>query len=252
MSAQPKEKEEIKAEIAEIFKGSYKYYMGSKTYSEENFKVFKNFEENILIFVSEQLTRVANGEFLKMCTSYTVNGKYEPLQVTIEKSLGDKWAKETFTPDKNMPQLEYTFETLDSTKTIKVQTPAKYHIATPASCTALMFTKAKKYDPTILNSFYIITSDNVWDYQKAIESKIIYYRCENIHVKDELTINKKTLSGTVFEVFMNDSDPADKRISYFLSKHHGIPYQVTIDKETRADIKNLTDMTPSRIEDFMT
>lgn len=237
-------------DIQEIFKGNYKYFHKDKSYSDEKFSVLKNFSNQDIIFRSEIVSRVANGEFLKINCTYIINLKYEPTFVEIEKSLGNNYSKESFTPDKNSHQLSYKFQGATDTKSMKIQTPAKYHIATPSICTALIFTKAKKYDPTILNSYYVISSDNVWEYTKAIDSKIVYFKCDNIHVQEEVTINKKTLSGTKFEIFTEDSDNAET-ITYFLSKHFAIPYQVKIDKETRVDIKNLQNLQPSRMEDFL-
>lgn len=237
-------------DIQEVYKGSYRFITGKKTFSDEKFTLYKDFETNDLIFEAEIVSRVANGEFLKLNVLYTVNSKYEPLQVIIEKSLGDQFARETFTPEKNMPQLVYEFTDGEDTKEVRIQTPAKYQIATPATCTSMLLTISKKYDPTILNSFYIISSENNWEYTKAAQSKNVYFKCDNIHVQEEMTVGKKTLSGLKFEVFLDDKK-RDEKIMYFLSKHHAIPYHVKIDRETHVDIKNLQDLSPNRMEDFL-
>ncbi len=243
-------KTDSEADVQEIYKGSYRYIHEKRNYSDERFSVYKNFDTQEITFVSEIVSRVANGEFLKINVIYTINLKHEPLNVIVEKFLGNHYSKETFTPDKNSHQLVYEFEGEGGKKSMRVQTPAKYHIATPAICTAMIFTKAKKYDPTILNSYYVISSDNVWEYQKSIESKLVYFRCDNIHVQEEVTINKKTLSGTKFDVFLEEKDNPDK-ITYFLSKHFAIPYQVKINRDTHVDIKELQNLQPSRMEDFL-
>lgn len=237
-------------DIQEIFKGSYKYKREGRTYGNENFSVYKDFESQAITFMSEIVSRVATGEFLKINTVYSINIKHEPIFVKIEKSLGTNYSKESYTPDRNAHQVLYEFQGGNETKTMRIQTPAKYHIATPATCTSLVFTKAKKYDPTILNSYYILSSENIWDYSKSLDSSTVYFRCDNIHVQEEVTINKKTLSGTKFDIFLEDKETPEK-ITYFVSKHFAIPYKVTVDRNTVVEIQNLQDLSPSRMEDFL-
>ena len=98
-----------KAEI--ILEGTYLYYTGEVNYSQEEFKLvhFKN--EEVFHFYAEIVSRLENGEFLKILVRYEMNSQFIPTFVRIEKSLGNKYALETFKIDISTFELKYAFQT---------------------------------------------------------------------------------------------------------------------------------------------
>ena len=233
----------IEPDFLEMVRGSYKFSHKNQVYAEEHFNILKNLDDKTFTFNSEIITPTVDESSLKIVSHYTVSHNYYPIQLTVEKYKGEFYSKETFTPTKNhRTRLQYIFESETARKEIKIQAPSHYHLATPAVCTALLFTKTKKYNPIISNTFYVITSENIWDYKRAPESRLVYLKCENIYEPEEVVIGDQALLGTRFNVFLDDGGKKKNKISYFISKHHAVPYQVIIDQDIQIDISNFENL----------
>jgi len=97
------------SQIKKIFRGSYLSQKQGRTYAEENFEVFRDTKEQSHSFVSEIHSRVSTGELLKIVNHYKINNNYIPIDVSVEKFLGNDYSKETYMLDINTSMLTYTF-----------------------------------------------------------------------------------------------------------------------------------------------
>ena len=234
--------EKVQPVFHEIFRGSYCFSHKNQVYAEENFKLFENPDNKTFTFVSEILTPIVEKSSLKILCYYTLAHNYNPIQLKVEKFKGDLYSKETFTPIPNHPnRMVYTFQSKENQKEIKIQTPHHYHLASPAISSALIIIKRKKYNPTISNNFYVITSKNIWDYSCPPENRLVYLKCNNIDEQEEVVIGDQVLTGARFEVSL-ENRAKKKKISYFISNYYAIPYQVTLDKDTQVDIKTFENL----------
>ena len=226
----------LQSNLVKLFHGRYRFYHKQQVYAGESFEVWQNPQDKTLTFRSEIFTPNVKGEDLKITTCYIVDQNYRPIQLVMERCLGEFYAQEVFTPDKELPRLNYIFKTQKSHKEITMQVPPLYHLATSAICTAFFFSKTKKYDPIALNNFHVITSHNIWEYQGPPQIGEIFLKCENILTEEERSVGNKKLMGTQFVVSLGKEQGKKQGISYFISRYHAIPYQVTVDHRMQIEI----------------
>ena len=92
-----------------LIEGAYDYLKNDVNYSQENFKLIRYPDSQSYSINAEILTRVENGEFLKVIVRYEMNNFYFPNFVRIEKSLGKKYVLEEYRLDSSGQQLKYHF-----------------------------------------------------------------------------------------------------------------------------------------------
>src|SRR6478609_1004657 len=93
-----------------LLEGSYFYFERGTNYSQENFKFIQLSDTKNFQVLSEVLSRIETGEFLKINVLYEMTPQFLPLHVRIEKSIGNNYALEDFKCDHHAGQLHYLFQ----------------------------------------------------------------------------------------------------------------------------------------------
>ncbi len=222
-----------------LLEGSYFYYEKGTNYSQENFKLIQLNDKQNYQVLSEVLSRIETGEFLKITILYEMNAQFLPLHVRIEKSIGNNYALENFKCDHHAGQLHYTFQNSTSQQEFHRPISSRHYIAAPSFATSCLFTLSKKFDTNGRTPVVMLSSANDWSYQSAPNEKIIYADWKIKEVED-YKVNGSDLSASHLMIYQNDSTNADieQPVSFFVSKHFGIPYQMIHgDREIR--VQNL-------------
>lgn len=222
-----------------ILEGSYLYYQNNTNYSQENFKLVHLGDSNAYHIYAEILSRIETGEFLKILVRFEMNQHFHPNFVRIEKSLGSRYAQEIFQHDLNEQQLKYTFQDSKSSQDFTRPASAAHHITSPAFSTAAIFTLTKRFDVTGRTPVTFISSSNEWTYEKPPEEKMVFAEFKTREVPD-FKINNAPLSAShlcLYE-FDTSSPNIETPVEIFISKHYGIPYQLT-HEDQKIVIKNM-------------
>ncbi len=222
-----------------LLEGSYFYFEKGSNYSQENFKLIQTLDKQNYQVLSEVLSRVETGEFLKINVSYEMNAQYLPLHVRIEKSIGNNYSLENFHIDHGARQLHYIFETATSQQEFHRPITSRHYLAAPSFATSCLFTLSKKFDAIGRTPVVLLSSANDWSYQAPPNEKIVYADWK-IKDMDDFSLDDAELSASHLVVYQNDSTNADieQPVSFYVSKHFGIPYQMIHgDREIR--VQNL-------------
>jgi hypothetical protein len=226
-----------KAEI--ILEGTYLYYKGQVNYSQEEFKLVHFSDEEVFHFYAEILSRLENGEFLKILIRYEMNSQFIPSLVRIEKSLGNKYALETFKMDNSTFELKYTFQTNQKAQEFKKNVTSKHHLTSPAICTSAIFTLSKKMDANARSPILLISSPNDWSYLGPPVEKTIFAEFKSRDY-NEFQLHGNSLSASHLCLFEKDIGTSSNEapVELYLSKHFAIPYQLSYGDQ-KIVIKNL-------------
>lgn len=228
------------SENAEILlEGSYNYFQKDLNYSQENFKLVHLPETQSFHVYAEILSRIETGEFLKILVRYEMNQHYIPLFVRIEKSIGSKYAQETYKIDPVAQELHYTFQNSQSTQEFNKVINAKHYLSSPAVSTAAMFSLSKKFDATGRTPVIMISSENDWTYNGPPTDKVVYAEFLTREMLD-YKLNNAPLSASHLCLYEFDSahPGAEQPVELFLSKHFNVPYQL-VHGDLKINIKNL-------------
>jgi hypothetical protein len=217
----------MKDNIEKLFEGTYQYFQNGQNYSQENFTVSKIEATQNVLFEAEIMSRVETGEFFKMKIAYVVSQFYAPQTVIVEKSLGEKIAKEVFDVDYTTQTLRYTFKSSSSLETVERPFSSKHHIIAPCFLTAGLFTLTKKIDSTARTPVTFITTANEWEFHGPPVDKILWIELK-AHDTEELLISGAPLTASKFEIHEEDALTGDVKpgAQLWVSKHYGVPYQL--------------------------
>jgi hypothetical protein len=182
--------------------GEYNYVEKERNYCQETFKLVLNTENNHYIVLSEIFSRMDSGELLKINVRYEMNQYYFPINVKITRSLGKKFAQETFFLDTTSQTLRYHFQNDTRDQNFSMPATTKHYIS-------------------------MITSKNIWDYVAPPEDQIIYADFKTRELTD-FKINKTELSAMLLHLYQGDSNSPyhEEPTQIYLSKHYNIPYQL--------------------------
>lgn len=222
-----------------LLEGSYLYYEKQLNYSQENFKLVHFLDNQTYHIYSEILSRIETGEFLKVIVRFEMNNQFHPIFVRIEKSLGNRYAQETFKADLSTQELLYTFQNSKSTQEFKKSFSAKHYLTSPAFATSAVFSLTKKFDPTGRTPATFLGSTNDWEYEKPPEEKVVFAEYKTREILD-FKINNAPLSAghlCLYE-FDSSSSTVETPVELFVSKHYAIPYQL-LQGDQKIVIKNL-------------
>lgn len=222
-----------------LLEGSYFYFEKGTNYSQENFKLVHVTDKQNYQVLSEVLSRIETGEFLKINVLYELNAQFLPLHVRIEKTIGNNYALENMKIDHHAGQLHYTFQDATSQQEFHRPVTTRHYIAAPSFATSCLFTLSKKFDPAARTPVNLISSASDWSYQAPPNEKIVYAEWK-IKDMDDYRIGESSLSASHLMVYQNDSTDVDleQPVSFYISKHYGIPYQMIHgDREIR--VQNL-------------
>lgn len=176
---------------------------------------------------AEILSRIETGEFLKVLVRYEMNNHFIPFFVRIEKSIGNKYAKEEYKIDLSNLELHYSFQNAQTQQEFRRSVSAKHYLTSPAVSTAAMFSLSKKFDATGRTPIVFISSDNEWTYQGPPTEKIVYAEFKTREMAD-FRLHGNPLSASHLCLYEFDSSHAsnEQPVELFLSKHYSIPYQL--------------------------
>jgi hypothetical protein len=211
-----------------LFEGTYQYFQQGQNYSQENFTVEHNEENGNMVFHAEIMSRVETGEFFKMQIHYLLNQFYVPQILTIEKSLGDRLAREAFEVDPAAQILRYTFKSGQSSHTVERPfSTTKHLLAAPCFVTSALFTMSKKIDTTARTPVHFVTPKTGWEFIGPPDDKIMWVDLKT-HDTDELEVGGMPLTASQFE--LHDEDALSGNVTsgaqLWVSKHYAIPYQL--------------------------
>ncbi|MFN8369277.1 MAG: hypothetical protein U0T83_01495 [Bacteriovoracaceae bacterium] len=247
-----KPKKDGKTKVDEhIFRGAYNYFQNDVNYCTETFNVYRGVTTYTYTFKAEILSRMENGEFLKIVVEYVLDTSYSPLDVSITRYLGNQIIKEVFAVNQKENKLRYSFEHNGEISKQEIDVPAKFQIATPAICTSALSYLSKKYDPTTLNRYVLLVSPNDFKYVGEVIKKNIFMRAKG-NIGDEIIVTDKKLKASAF--YMYESDDIDKSeeipICLYLSKHISIPYLIESGNNTKIEVKYFNKLKTKRFEDL--
>jgi hypothetical protein len=217
----------MKEKIELLLEGSYLYYKNEVNFSQENFKLVQLPEQGQFHVYAEILSRLETGDFLKLLIRYEMTNQFIPYFVSIQKSVGNKSAKETYKCDHHTQELRYSFETPDSTQELKKSHNSKHYLTSPAFSTAAMWTLSKKMDATGRTALTVMSSSNEWNYQGPPSEKIIYSKFKSRELID-YKLNNTSLNAAHLCLFEEDSShtSSENVVDLYISKHFAIPYQL--------------------------
>lgn len=222
-----------------LFEGSYLYFQKENNFSQENFKLVHFPDTETHHIYAEIMSRIETGEFLKMMVRYEMDTHFHPIFLRIEKSLGNRYAVETFKHDLATQELLYTFQNAQKTQEFKRSLNTKHYIASPSFATSAIFTLSRRIDATGRTPITLLSTDNLWDYENPPEEKVIYVEYKSRDLLD-FRLNNATLAASHLCLYEHDSNAAiqEPPIDIFLSKHFAIPYQM-LHGDQKVVIKNL-------------
>jgi hypothetical protein len=222
-----------------LLEGSYLYFSQETNYSQENFKLVQFPDNQSFHIYAEILSRIENGEFLKIMVRYEMNQHFHPLFVRIEKSLGNRYSQEVFKYDPRSQELHYTFQNSQKTQEFKRILNSKHYITSPAFASSVIWTLSKKFDATGRTPVTLVSTQNMWDYEHPPEEKLVFAEFKTRELPD-FRINNASLSASHLCIYENDSSSAsvEAPVEIFISKHYAIPYQM-IHGDQKIVIKNL-------------
>lgn len=222
-----------------LLEGTYLYYDKNVNFSQENFKLLRLPEPQHYLVEAEILSRVETGEFLKVIVHYEMNNNFVPLDVRIEKSIGNKFVQESFKVDISAQELHYVFKNAEGSQEFKRPHGSKHHLTSPAFSTSAMFTLTKRFDATGRTGINLVNSTNNWTYQNPPEDRLIFAEYKSRELID-YKLNNTPLSASHLCLYEHDSSHAnhEKPVEYFLSKHYGLPYQM-VHGDFHIDVKHL-------------
>lgn len=222
-----------------LIEGSYLYFQKEENYSQENFKLIHFPSSQTYHIQAEILTRMENGEFLKVLVQYEMNNYFYPNFVRIEKSLGNKYAVETYKLDPLARELKYTFQNSNSSQDYSRPFNSTHYLTSPAFSTATIFTLSKKLNVSGRTAVSFLGSDNDWTYEKPPEEKNVYAEFKARDVED-FKINQSKLPANQLCLYEFDSSSKaiEIPVEIFVSKFFGLPYQM-IQGDEKIVVKNM-------------
>ncbi len=222
-----------------LLEGSYLYYQKDVNYSQENFKLVHLAETQSYHIYAEILSRLETGEFLKVLVRFEMNQHFTPHFIRIEKSIGNKYALESYLIDPATQEMHYIFQNSQMTQDFKKSFNSKHYLSSPAISTAALFTLTRKFDATGRTAFVILSSENDWTYVGPPTEKILYadFKARDM---DDFKLNGNALPASHLCLYESDSSTisSEQPVELFLSKHYSIPYQLQ-QGDLKIVIKNL-------------
>ncbi|PIP91856.1 MAG: hypothetical protein COW01_12005 [Bdellovibrionales bacterium CG12_big_fil_rev_8_21_14_0_65_38_15] len=226
-----------------ILRGSYNYYRFNNIYSEETFEVYRDRQDFSMSYYADIHSRVATGELLTVNVDVKLNKDFVPSFVKVVRSLGKDFATETYTYQKATSTVLYTFDTANESEEAQIPISSKFHVATPAACSSMVYLKSKKEDTTSKNLYHLIQTDNKWKFEAVPQVKIIAMQRVGTGTEN-VVIDGHSVQATHYRLFEDNNDIVDnpQALKVHISKHATIPYIIKSDDGTRIQIKFLNDL----------
>lgn len=226
-----------------IFRGSYSYTRNENIYGEETFDVFRDRKDHTTTFQSQLISRVATGELLNINVDYTVNKDFIPQKVIIDRTLGEEKVTEIFLFDSRATRIHYSFISKAGEERVVLPSSPKFHIATPAMSTCMLFLRSKKFENTGRNYYSTLVSKNLWTYEEEPTFKNIMVQRQSTSTEN-LTVEGNTLQSVQYKIQEQvEGEPdTEESLRIWLSQHITIPYLIKTPEGTKIQIKYLNNL----------
>ena len=230
-----------------VYRGAYNYYKGETLYAQEEFEVFKDRKELGITFLAELHSRVSTGELLTAYIDYTLSEDFVPQKLVVERTLGKLMVKEYYDYNPRKNHLDYIFISKKGREHVKVLVPPKFSIMTPTTSTSMLYLKTKKEDTTTRNFYPIITSTNLWTFDKEPVQKTIVAERTAL-ASENIKIDGHNVTATPYKVYdaVNIETGEDAEfipyVTTQISKHSTIPYAVSSQEGIKIQIRYLNNL----------
>jgi hypothetical protein len=235
-----------------IFRGAYNYIKKEGAYAEENFEVYRDGPDQALHFLAKFHSRVSTGELFSVDVHYNLSKDYQPIFLTIKRSMGTELVQEIFDFNPRKATLNYIFISDDEEISREINTPPKFHLTAPVACSSMVFLRSKKFDATSKNYYTFMSSSNQWKYEQDpfthnITVQRITATAENIVIDGN---NLQAIDYKMIEDSNADKDDNDVKLSanqdslkISVSPYITIPYLLRSPDGTKVQIKFLNNLT---------
>ena len=222
-----------------LYNGSYNFYRHANIYSEESFKVYQDKKNPLYYFHASMHCRVTTGELLIIKMEYVIDKGFIPKEVSIKKNLGGNKVDEHFTCNREKKILHYRFDNGKDVKEIEIPTPQIFHISTPFACTSMLFLRSKKFVRTAKNKYYLISSNNLWEYKKSLEMKAIILETDTL-ISKKIELNGNKIQALQYHLSEADESEKESHLEtkdkafVYMGQHIIMPYVI---EEPKRNIK---------------
>lgn len=230
-----------------LFEGKYIYSLDGKEYSQEDFLVQKEDKmQGNYFYFAEVLSRVKTGEFLRIQVNVELSNGFDPLEVSIKRSLGGKESFENYSINQKDKNVSYSFRGLNGEHQFAKVVGGRPQFATPCFAMSTLMINTKKIDPVHRTPYTIITSNNIWEYEGPFSEREVYLELQDLEPVP-LVINERELNATHCKMLQVDDKGTvlDEAQDIFLSKYNYLPYKavftngVVIEVDTLKSFENL-------------
>jgi hypothetical protein len=234
-----------------IFRGAYTYIKKEGAYAEEIFEVFRDGQEQGIHFLAKLHSRVTSGELFNIDVHYSLTKDYQPVYLTIKRSMGTEIIQEIFDYNPRKALLNYIFISDDEEISREINTPPKFHLTAPVACSSMVFLRSKKFDATSKNYYTFMSSSNQWKFESdpfthSITVQRLTATAENI------VIDGNNLQAIDYRMIEDNNDSGDndvklaagqESLKISVSPYITIPYLLRSPDGTKIQIKYLNNLT---------
>lgn len=216
-----------------IYEGAYDYFQKKRKYADETFEIYKDSQNHLFIFKADVSGRAPTGEFLIINVLYKITERFNPIAVSIKKTMGKHITLEEFIFDNAANTMRYKFTSENMLGEINLSTKHKIHVATPAISTSLLFLKSKKFQNAAINNYKTLISDNQWDLDynlrtedisvERLSGTPIEIKIKNHHI---MAMKYRLTQFEYADVSSKKEATSPNHLDIYLSKHLTIPYKI--------------------------
>lgn len=224
------------------FMGTYQYEKNDDFYAEENFEIFENYENKHMIFASNFVSRLENGEFLNIATLYELTDSNSPIRVIIQRSLGTNEVEESYHFNPSEHKIYYKFQNTKFTHEDVIPLSKKIFIMTPTFLTKCLFALNRKYEASARIPYVVMRSHNLWKFEKLPAEEHIFAEYETSKMKVRV-IQGEEYSTFDVNVYLKDTwkqeGSVEKPIKFHITKDAAIPLHAQLHDGTIVRITRL-------------
>ena len=243
MKTGPRLKRNPKGE--KIYQGTYEYRNKSRTYSQEEFLVYRNNSGFSFSFFSQMDCLVATGEILRVYVDYVVSKDHTPQKVFVEKTLGERQSSELYQYDRIKSCINYFFISSDEKKHHEIPVTSRFHISTPTMVTSMLFLKNRPNNISGKDFHTLFTSQNEWDFSSPPQSKSVVVQ-RSPHGTVSYKVGEELISVPVYNLYENVDDGVLSAkmpsLEIYMSKHLNIPYSISCKDGLKIEIKKFENL----------
>lgn len=237
-----------------LLTGSYNYLDDGQVYTTEDF-VFLSTGRLLggNLIIAEIKSPLDTGEVYTTKVSYECNHKFEPLEILIERSVGNKRSEENFKYNLEERDLSYTMIDDEGEKTTtEHHFSSRVFINSPAMSTSTLMTQRKRIDPLQRNIYHIVSSQNQWKFKSDLTESTLYILQQEIN-RVPITLADQNLKAVYCKIVPAQLEMPVDYHDFYLSKHFNLPYKATLSEKITIEIDHLQvfeDQLQKHLKDF--